>query len=272
MPYEKVSDINMYYEIHGQGEPLVFINGWCMCLDLFYKLVPVFTDEYRVITFDNRGAGKSDAPDGPYTLEMMAEDLAGLLDVIGVKKAHYLGHSMGARIAEEMALSFPEKVSSIILAGPVTWSSEISWKPEPVTEEYIKRREAQTLEERAWTLLRDRVNDEFIPQNYELAEKLVKIIMGGFGPPHAQTWHTHASQTYDNYARLPQIKAPTLILAGREDKTVPLDNILILKERIPGAELAVLDNVRHFMMWESFDESNRIILDFLRRHSKVEKK
>ncbi len=61
-------------------------------------------------------------------------------------------------------------------------------------------------------------------------------------------------------------------MAGGADKTVPLDNILILKERIPGAELAVLDKVRHFMMWESFEESNRIMLDFLRRHSKIDNK
>ncbi|MFC1947939.1 alpha/beta fold hydrolase [Chloroflexota bacterium] len=267
MPYVKVGNLNMYYEIHGQGEPLVFINGWFMCLGLFYPLVPVYAQEYKVITFDNRGAGKSDAPEGPYSLEIMAQDLAGLLDVIGIEKAHFLGHSMGARIAEEMALSFPEKVHSIILAGPITYSSEISWAPQPATKEEIKLWEEQTLEEWAWKLLSDRVNGDFIPNNREMAENLVNIIIEGYGPPHARDGHTHASQSYDNFNRLPEIKAPTLILAGREDRTVPLENILMLKERLPGAELAVLDNVRHFMMWEAFDKSNRIILDFLERHS-----
>ncbi|HEY94678.1 MAG TPA: alpha/beta hydrolase [Dehalococcoidia bacterium] len=270
MPYAKVSDINIYYEMDGEGEPLVFINGWFMPLGLFYPLVPVFAREYQVITFDNRGAGKSDAPEGLYSLEIMAEDLAGLLDNIGIKKAHFLGHSMGARIAEEMALSFPEKVRSIILAGPITYSSEISWQPKPVTKEEIKLWEEQPLEEWAWKLLSDRVNDDFISKNRQLAENMVKVIMEGCGPPHAREGHTNASRLYDNYERLPEIKAPTLILAGREDMTVPLENILILKERIPGAELAVLDSVRHFMMWEAFDESNRIILDFLGKHSVLE--
>ncbi len=212
MPKVKVGDINMYYEIHGQGEPLIFINGWNMCQVLFYKHVPVFAQEYRVITFDNRGAGKSDAPDVPYSLEMMAADLAGLLDVIGIKEAHFLGHSMGARIAEEMALSFPERVSNLILAGPVTWSSEVPWKSEPATVEEIRRWEALTLEEKTWAFLSRRVNDEFIQKNYEFAEKLVKIIMEGYGLPHAHKWHSHASESYDNYKRLPEIKAPTLIL------------------------------------------------------------
>jgi len=267
MPYAKVNDIDLYYEVHGEGEPLVFINGWFMPLGLFYPLVPIFAQEYQVITFDNRGAGKSDAPEGPYSLEIMAQDLAGLLEVIGIKKAHFLGHSMGARIAEEMALSFPDKVSSIILAGPITYSSEIGWKPGPVTEEEIKFWEELSLEEWAWRLLSDRVNDDFIPNNRKLAENLVRITIDSHGPMHARVGHTNASRLYDNYKRLPQINVPTLILAGREDRTVPLDNILILKERIQTAELAILDDVKHFMILEAFDESNRVILDFLRRYS-----
>ena len=177
---------------------------------------------------------------------------------------------MGARIAEEMALSFSEKVNSIVLAGPITYSSEIDWQPGSVTREEIKLWEEQSLEEWAWKLLSDRVNDHFIPDNRELAVNLVKIIIENYGPLHAREGHTNASRLYDNYKRLPEIKAPALILAGREDRTVPLENILILKERIPGVELAVLDNVRHFMILEAFDESNRIILDFLRRHSQSE--
>ena len=111
------------------------------------------------------------------------------------------------------------------------------------------------------------MNDDFIPENRELAENLVKIIMDNHGPMHARKGHTNASRLYDNYKRLPEIKVPTLILAGREDTTVPLENILILKERIQGAELAILDDVKHFMILEALNESNRIILNFLKRHS-----
>jgi pimeloyl-ACP methyl ester carboxylesterase len=91
--------------------------------------------------------------------------------------------------------------------------------------------------------------------------------MENYGPLHAREGHTNASRLYDNYKRLSEIKVPTLILAGRKDTTVPLNNILILKEKIPMAELVILDDVKHFMILEAFDESNRIILDFLRRHS-----
>jgi 3-oxoadipate enol-lactonase len=265
MPKVKVDNISMYYEIHGKGEPLVFINGRNMCQDLLYRHVPVFAREYKLITFDNRGTGKSDAPDVPYSLEMMANDLAGLLDVIDIKKTHLAGYSMGARIAEEIAISCPERVLSLMLVCPITWSAELHNQPQPGTEEEQKRWEAMSLEERVWSFLQGVVSDEFIQKNHKLAEKMHKIIMEGYGPPHAQKWHAQASVSYDNYKRLPQIKAPTLIMAGGADKIVPLDNILILKERIRGAELAILDKMGHFMMWEGFEESNRVMLEFLKK-------
>jgi len=267
MPKVKVGDINMYYEIHGEGEPLVFIDGRNMCHDLLYKHVPVFAKEYKVISFDNRGVGKSDKPDVPYSLEMMANDLAGLLDVIGIEKAHFMGYSMGARIAEEMALSYPERVISLVLACPITWSIELHNQPELPTAEERMRRVPPSPEETARDFLARVLSEEFIKNNHKLKEKLVKIIKKGYGPPHAQNWHAHASDTYDNYKRLPQIKAPTIIIAGSADRTVSLDNIRILKERLPGAELAIMDNMPHFLMWEGFDEFNKIMLDFLRRHS-----
>jgi len=267
MPKVKVGDINIYYEIHGEGEPLVFIDGRNMCHGLLYKHVPVFAREYKVISFDNRGVGKSDKPDVPYSLEMMANDLAGLLDVISIEKAHFMGYSMGARIAEEMALSYPERVISLVLVCPITWSAELNNQPEIFTAEERMRWSPSSPEETARNFLARVLSEEFSKNNPKLIEKLVKIIREGYGPPHAQNWHAHASDTYDNYKRLPQINAPTIIIAGSADNTVSLDNIRILKERLPGAELTIMDNMPHFLMWEGFDEFNRIMLDFLKRYS-----
>jgi pimeloyl-ACP methyl ester carboxylesterase len=107
---------------------------------------------------------------------------------------------------------------------------------------------------------------EFLEKNPKLKEKLVKIISRGYGPPHAQFWHFHASRTSDNYARLPQIKAPTIIIAGSADRTVTPDNIRLLKARLPHAELVIMENMPHLLFIEGFDEFNRIMLEFLRRH------
>jgi pimeloyl-ACP methyl ester carboxylesterase len=270
MPKVKAGDISMYYEIHGEGEPLVFIDGRNMCHELLYKHVPVFAREYKVISYDNRGVGKSDKPQVPYSLEMMAKDLAGLLDAIGIKKAHFMGYSMGARIAEEMALSYPERVISLILVCPVTWSAELNNQLPLPTVEVRMRQVPPPPEEKARGFLAGVLSEEFINNNRQLIEKLVKIIKNGYGPPHAQNWHAYASDTYDNYQRLPQINAPTLIIAGSGDRTASLDNIDILKERIPGSALTIMDKMPHFLMWEGFDDFNRVMLDFLRRHRSVQ--
>jgi 3-oxoadipate enol-lactonase len=115
MPTKKVGDINIYYEIHGKGEPLVLIMGYGLSSAAWSPVLPALAQKYKVITFDNRGAGKSDKPDGPYTMDMMAGDLAGLLDAIRIKAAHIFGISMGGMIAQHFALRYPERVRSLIL-------------------------------------------------------------------------------------------------------------------------------------------------------------
>jgi pimeloyl-ACP methyl ester carboxylesterase len=265
MPKVKVGDINMYYESHGKGEPLVWINGRHMCTELLWRHVPVFAREYRVITFDNRGAGKSDAPDVPCTIDTMAEDMAGMLDAIGIQSAHFAGYSMGTKVAEEFAFSHPDRVRSLILVCYAPPNPDVPHEPYLTMDERIRWLE-RPLEERVRSLFEQVVSEKFIQKNHELAEKMVQIMIDGYGSPQGQKRMVQASYSHNNYKRLPEIKAPTLVLAGGDDITVPLENLRSMAERIQGAELAVVEKAGHFLMWEAFDESNRIMLDFLRKH------
>ena len=115
MPAVKVGDINIYYEIHGEGEALVLIMGYGGSSAGWFHQIPGLSREYRVVAFDNRGTGQSDKPDIPYTMEMMAGDIAGLLDSISIDAAHVYGVSMGGAIAQHFALGYPEKAISLIL-------------------------------------------------------------------------------------------------------------------------------------------------------------
>ena len=117
MPTVRVGDINIYYEDHGKGEPLLLIEGWGTDLTCWQFQIPEFSTKYRVIAFDNRGAGRTDAPDQPYSFRMMADDAVGLLDALGIGKAHILGMSMGGCIAQEIAIEHPERTRSLILAA-----------------------------------------------------------------------------------------------------------------------------------------------------------
>jgi pimeloyl-ACP methyl ester carboxylesterase len=115
MPIIKVNDINMYYEIHGEGEPLLLIMGMGADLSVWGDNIQRLAEKYQVIAFDNRGAGRTDKPDIPYSIEMMAEDTIGLMDWLNIKRAHIIGASMGSLIAQRIAAYHPERIKSLIL-------------------------------------------------------------------------------------------------------------------------------------------------------------
>jgi 3-oxoadipate enol-lactonase len=117
MPTAKTNDISAYYEVHGEGKPLLLIAGLGSGVSLFAKSIPIFSKGRKVVAFDNRGAGRTDKPDIPYTIEMMADDAAGLLRALDIKSADVLGVSMGGRIAMDLAIRHPEMVRDLILVS-----------------------------------------------------------------------------------------------------------------------------------------------------------
>ena len=120
MPSVQVSDINMYYEIFGAGEPIVLIAGLGASHTIFTRLtIKQLSQKFKVLVFDNRGAGLTDKPDIPYSIEMMADYTAALMNGVGIEKAHVIGISLGGRISIAMFLQHPDKVKSMVLASTV---------------------------------------------------------------------------------------------------------------------------------------------------------
>ena len=117
MPKAKTNGIELYYETHGEGKPLVLISGLGYSSWQWHKMVPLLAEKFQVITFDNRGVGQSDKPAGPYTAGMLAQDMVGLLDALKFEKAIIAGHSMGGFIAQAVALDFPQRVEKLILCS-----------------------------------------------------------------------------------------------------------------------------------------------------------
>ena len=115
MPHSTVNGIKIYYEEQGTGEPLILINGLAFPMDLWFAQIRELSKDFRVIALDNRGIGRSDHPDEAYSIAMMASDAVGLLQSLGIAKAHVVGLSMGGFIAQEIALSYPEVVNRLIL-------------------------------------------------------------------------------------------------------------------------------------------------------------
>ncbi len=264
MPKIKVGDISMYYEIHGEGNPLVLINGAGAGVEMAQRRVLTFSREYRLVLFDNRGAGRSDSPDMTYTTGLLADDLAALLDAIGIDSAHIYGTSMGGMVAQEFALRHPTRVRSLILAvthcgGPHHIPSLPSDTPDM---------ENLSQEQASEALLKWFVTEAFIQKKPGIFRQLAAFSLAHPIVRDSFLKHSQAIASHDTYDRLPQILAPTLIIAGDADRVVPIQNARILSERIHNAELVILENTGH-MLIEKADQVDSAILDFLKRHQDI---
>ncbi len=269
MPKVKVGDINMYYEVHGDGEPLVMIGGGGNTAGEYSKLIPLYSSECKLILFDNRGAGQSDAPDIPYTMEMLADDLAGLLDAIGIDVAHIQGTSLGGGVALMFALRYPERVTSLILTS-TRCEEPYAVMPDAEFTKTLTAMPEMSPEVKAREYPRLFITREFANENPAIIQEIFERKAEHPSPSHGVRRQLKATSG-PIYERLPEIKAPTLVIHGEADRAVPVENAKILASRIPNAELIIFKNAGHILI-EAGEEPDRTLLDFLRRHSHKIKK
>ncbi len=270
MSIVKVGDVNLYYEIHGEGEPLLLIMGYGSNCGHWFVIRDRLVKEHRVIMFDNRGTGRSDKPDIPYTAEMMTGDIIGLLDCIGIGATNVFGVSMGGMIAQEFALRYPGRVKNLILGctscgGP----NAIRSTPEAAAFLFDPERAKLTDEEKAYSTIPWLWNQDFIDENPEAVKRYVATTTEHPTPLYAYMCQANFLMTFNSYDRLPEIKAPTLVICGDKDRLIPFENSQILASRIAGSELVILENAGHGFISDSAEESSKIILQFLKRHRKT---
>ena len=264
MPHVRANGINVYYESQGEGEPLILIAGLGATHHLWELQVPSFARRYRVVTFDNRGAGDSDKPSDPYSIALFADDTAALMDALGIDRAHVYGQSMGGMIAQEFALRHPRRLRCLVL-GCTTFGGPNSVLPSPEAAALLSGM-PNLPEEQAV----DRVLELFYSPRYrrEHAEEARERIQSYFPlrtPPDAYGRQLMACLTFDAYDRLPQIAAPTLVINGAEDALIPPENSRIMAQRIPGAELVLFPETGHLFFHELPEEADAAVTDFLRR-------
>jgi pimeloyl-ACP methyl ester carboxylesterase len=265
MPKIKTNNIELYYEIHGAGQPLVLISGLGYPLWQWHKMVPFLVEHFQVITFDNRGVGQSDKLTGPYTAQMLAADTAGLLDALGIEKAIIAGHSMGGFIAQAMALDFPQKVAKLILCSTNFGGPHHV----PVTPEAMKVLTDVTSD--ALTRFKNGLAVSTAPdwseKNPEMIEEWVKWrVANPIDPAPYQAQMAIGfglmpeAAAFEN--KLSRLNVPTLILFGAHDKVVPPENASLLAEKISGSKIVILPNAGHFFPIEVAEAASRTITDF----------
>lgn len=261
MPTVQLRDIVTYYEEHGSGEPLVLIMGLGGDLQAWARQVPALSKHFRVITFDNRGAGRTSAPDKPYSIAGMAEDTLALMDHLGLERAHILGLSMGGMIAQELALAHPERVNRLIL---VSTAASIEGYVRRVVETWMNVRRSNLSREHVIRLTSlflysaELLNDD---ERYEQA------IAASLANPFEQRDHAFLRQatavlSFDATARLKNVQSPALVTAATEDILIPPRNSERLAGLLPNAEFKALPG-GHAGVIEFADQYNAAFLEFL---------
>lgn len=261
MPKIQVNNINLFYEIQGEGEPLLLIYGLAGRGNGFLYQTPELSKHFRTITFDNRGVGETDQPEEPYSIAQMADDAAGLLDALGIASANVFGISMGGMIAQELVLRHPQKVRKLALGCTHCGIKHCVPSPDWVTKIFKslpgKPREQVVREGVAFNY-----SPHTIENNSQLIESLVPLFVDNRQRLKSYLSQLGAVYGFDAYDRLPQISTRTLVLTGADDVLVPPGNSKIIAERIPNARLIEFPEAGHLFFIEKADAVNRALLDF----------
>ena len=262
MPVVKAGNIHMYYEVHGQGEPLLLIMSMGNDLSGWQGQIPQLSTKYRVLAFDNRGSGRTEAPDAPYTIAMMADDTAALMEALGMAKANVLGKSMGGYIAEELAIRHPGRVASLMLAatsiGPYIAEA-------PILESWV-REKAQGMNKKTLFQLMlpfiftDKTFEE--PENVRMAVETIASRPQAT-PAYAMRRQFIACAEHSARGRTGDVDAPTLVLAGSEDLFIPFSLSAELAAVFPNGRLVVLKGGGHELNVDVPEKFNKAVLDFL---------
>lgn len=261
MPSVPTRDITMYYEDAGQGQPLVLIRGLGSDLQAWALQVPALAKHFRVITFDNRGAGRTGSPDKPYTIEGMADDLAFLLTALNIEKASVLGYSMGGMIAQEFALKYPNRLDKLILLAT---AAKADGYTRAIVESFVNIRRSNMSREQQ---VRAQAPYVYSADLFDDADRYERAIRSNVDNPYAQQDHAFIRQAqavlnFDSTGRASGIKAETLIVTNSEDTLIPPRNGEALSKLISGSKLVTLAG-GHAGVVEYPNEHNSAFLEFL---------
>ena len=267
MPKVKVNGIDIAYEIHGQGRPLLLVTGVGYGAWFWHKVIPGLAERYQVISFDNRGAGDTDKPEGPYSVPIMAADTAGLLDALGVQSCYLMGHSLGGFIAQELVYTNPGLVDRLILASTTHGGAKVI----PITPEAMEvltNRQGDPFE-----LVKRGINIACAPgimeRQPELVQELINYRFTNPVPPQQYQAQVVAgaemSALTDEQVlqRMAAIQIPTLILFGEYDMVVPPGNADLLHQKIGDSRVEIIPDTGHMFLVENPSKTVDMIKDFL---------
>jgi pimeloyl-ACP methyl ester carboxylesterase len=255
-------DVRLAYEVKGDGEPLLMIHGLGYDRFGWGRLPDLLAADLQVVVFDNRGVGDSDVPAGPYAVSQLAEDAVAVLDAAGIGAAHVLGVSLGGYIAQELALTYPERLRKLVLASTAPGGPRSVPMPAAGLEAFGR---FPTMEREAGLrlMVENSLGQYGVREQPELVEEIYAYRLER-GPTLAG-WQAqaYAGATFDAYDRIPGIRAETLVLQGGADNVVDPRNADLLVELIPNARLELIPDRGHLLVWQEAERLAPIVKEFL---------
>jgi 3-oxoadipate enol-lactonase len=259
MPFAENHGVKIYWEEEGQGAPFLLIMGLGWASPLWHRTRPLVVKQYRAITLDNRGVGRSDVPAGPYPISVMSSDAAAVLDAAGIESAHVLGMSMGGMIAQEFVLQYPKRVRSLIL-GCTASGGPHAVQPEPEVLQILTLKFGMSPEE-ASRKINPFIYDAKTPQ--ARIDEDFKLRMEWYPTLEGYMAQLRGVMGWEAYSRISQITAPTLVIYGESDRLVPPANAKLIAQRIPHAKLFMIPHASHIFTTDQPDVAHQAIFEFL---------
>jgi len=263
MPKATIADAELYYETHGQGTPILLVSGLGGVANYWTPNIPAFSQKNQVVIHDHRGTGQSSRSKIRYSVEQMAGDVLGLMDELGIDKAHLVGHSTGGAIGQTLAVTHPERLRSLTIYA--SWT-----KCDPFFQRVFEARRTMLTEAGAAAYVRSTpvflYPGWWINDNIALIEEREKVIIPNFPPAEIVASRIDAIMAFDRTADLGKIKTPTMVICAKDDTLTPPYYSQELARLIPGAKLVELERGGHCASEVDTAAFNDAVLGFIGRH------
>lgn len=258
----KVNGLTLNYTLEGPvSAPVVTLShSLAANLSMWDPQMPALASKYRVLRYDMRGHGESEAPDGPYTFDDLAGDVRGLLKSLGIGKTHFVGLSIGGMIGQTLGLKSPEILQSLVLCDT---SSRVSEEARPLWDERIETTKKQGMAPHVEGTIERWFTAPFREKRPEAVDKVRGMIRTT--NPRGYAGCGYAIRSLDVTNDLRRISLPTLIIVGADDQGTPVAASEVIRKEIPGSELVVLSSAAHLSNMEQPEAFNKALLGFLER-------
>lgn len=267
MPRTMIGDCHLYFERHGTGFPVLFISGLGGIGSYWRDQIPAFANSFEVIVYDHRGVGQSDRAHPSLTIEKLAVDVIGLMDFLGVERAHIVGHSAGGAVAQVLAIDHPKRCAAIVVAA--SWAkADAYFRRQYALRKEILSRLGPASYIQANTLFL--YPSQYIARNHEKLRQLEAQLLATFAGPDVVAARIDACLAFDRSSDLASIRTPTLVAVAQDDLVTPAYFSEDLARRIPGAEAKFFPQGGHYLTQTVAREFNHAVLPFLAAHTPIE--